>query len=389
MLSADLSPQEARRGRLFLLDALRFCAALAVVAYHFAAYPYQWGWGARPVTIFGPLTLVTGYGYLGVYLFFIISGFVIMMSARGRTPGQFVASRMSRLFPAYWVAVPLAGIVAVLILNGHVTPDNIRTTAVNMTMLEKPFGVPYVDNVYWTLWVELCFYLIVGLLIVTGLTYRKVLALAALWPLLAVLVQAGNKQLAEILQPDYAPLFAGGIALYLIYAYGHTLLHWIVLAVNAVLAANNAALTTSWVHDSTGIRLSGAVAFCLILAFFAAVAVATLTPARSWTGSVGASLGRLTYPLYLLHVYSGLIVIQYTQNILGIWGALALGVATAITLAWLAMRFVERPFAPPMRRLIERTFDRFPGDAGRFRGLSALPIEGRETAESPQRPGVD
>ncbi|WP_085370220.1 acyltransferase [Leifsonia sp. NCR5] len=358
MLAPDLAPRAARRGRLNLLDALRFCAALAVVAYHFTTYPYQWGWDARPVTIFGPLTMVTGYGYLGVYLFFIISGFVIMMSAWGRTTGQFVASRLARLFPAYWVAVPLAGIVAVLIIDGRVTADNLRTTAVNMTMLNKPFGVPYVDGVYWTLWVELCFYLIVGILIVTGLTYRKVLALAALWPLLAILVKAGNKQFAEILQPDFAPLFAGGIALYLLYAHGHTLLHWMILGVNAVLAANNAALTASWVHDSTGARLSGAVAFCVILAFFAAVAIATLTPARTWTGTAGTSLGRLTYPLYLVHVYPGLIVIHYTQDILGTWGALALGIAVAITLAWLVNRFVERPFASRMRARIERTFDR-------------------------------
>lgn len=358
MLSPDLAPRAARQARLNLLDALRFAAAIAVVAYHFTTYPYPWGWDARPVTIFGPLTSVTGYGYLGVYLFFIISGFVIMMSAWGRTPGQFVASRMARLFPAYWVAVPLAGVVAMFVLTGRVTSENLRNTAVNMTMLNKPFGVPYVDGVYWTLWVELCFYLIVGVLIVTGLTYKKVLALAALWPLAAVLVQAGNKQFAEILQPTFAPLFAGGIALYLVYAYGHTLLHWIILAANAVFAANNAALTVAPVRTSTGAHLSSVVAFCLIIAFFALVALATLTPARVWTGSVGTSLGRLTYPLYLVHVFPGLIVIQFTQDLLGVWGALALAVAVAITLAWLVNRFVERPFASPMRALIERTFDR-------------------------------
>jgi peptidoglycan/LPS O-acetylase OafA/YrhL len=43
---------------------------------------------------------VAHQGWTGVYLFFLISGFVICMSAWGRSVGQFAASRITRLFPA-------------------------------------------------------------------------------------------------------------------------------------------------------------------------------------------------------------------------------------------------------------------------------------------------
>jgi peptidoglycan/LPS O-acetylase OafA/YrhL len=349
---------EGSGGRLNLLDGLRFLAAIAVVAYHFTVYPYEWGWSERPVSIFGPVTAVTGYGYLGVYLFFIISGFVIMLSARGRTVGQFVSSRMARLLPAYWAAVLLSGLAAPFVLDGRITSQNIRQTAVNLTMLEKPFGVPYVDNVYWTLWVELCFYLIVGIVLLSGIGYGKILALAALWPLGAVLVQAASKQFAEVLQPTYAPFFAGGIGLYLVFAYGHRLLHWLIVGMNAVLAADNAALTAAPVRSTTAAPVSSVVAFALVIVFFAAVAVATITPAREWTGALGTRLGALTYPLYLVHVFPGLITIQFTHRAIGTWPSLLLGVAVALTLAWAVNRFAERPLSRPMRKRLERTFVR-------------------------------
>lgn len=50
--------------------------------------------------MFPVLSEVTRYGYAGVNLFFVISGFVILMSVWGRTAPQFIASRVSRLYPA-------------------------------------------------------------------------------------------------------------------------------------------------------------------------------------------------------------------------------------------------------------------------------------------------
>src|SRR5699024_10591942 len=94
-----------RRGRLRAMDALRLLAALAVVLFHFTTRDHG-RWGAQlPHEVFPALSHVVRYGYAGVHLFFTISGFVILMSVWGRSPRQFVASRISRLYPAFWVAV--------------------------------------------------------------------------------------------------------------------------------------------------------------------------------------------------------------------------------------------------------------------------------------------
>ncbi len=72
-------------GRLAELDLLRFIAALAVLAFHYLV-AYASVWGDRPAELFPAVAPVAGLGILGVELFFMISGFVILMSAWG--PGS-------------------------------------------------------------------------------------------------------------------------------------------------------------------------------------------------------------------------------------------------------------------------------------------------------------
>ncbi|HEX8659294.1 MAG TPA: acyltransferase family protein, partial [Hymenobacter sp.] len=84
--------------RLYEIDLLRFLAALSVVIYHFTFF------GKRNAQYnplyFDELGEVTRYGYLGVHLFFMISGYVVLLSAQGKTIRQFFLSRISRLYPA-------------------------------------------------------------------------------------------------------------------------------------------------------------------------------------------------------------------------------------------------------------------------------------------------
>ncbi|GMA87194.1 hypothetical protein GCM10025868_24440 [Angustibacter aerolatus] len=112
----DDGTRRVRPPRLAALDGLRFVAALAVVLYHFTGIRST-HWGTTDPTPFGPLSAVTRYGFLGVPLFFFISGFVILMTAWGRDVPHFAASRVGRLFPAYWAGVLLTG--ALLLVTGH------------------------------------------------------------------------------------------------------------------------------------------------------------------------------------------------------------------------------------------------------------------------------
>lgn len=85
------------------LDALRGLAALAVVLYHLTTFM-----GDGP-GLGGPPAVSIWWGEYGVQLFFLISGFVILLSARRtRRPSDFVISRVSRICPVYWIALTVA-----------------------------------------------------------------------------------------------------------------------------------------------------------------------------------------------------------------------------------------------------------------------------------------
>ena len=103
MLTRKKKPSQ----RLVTLDYLRGIAALAVMCLHMteqigAIHQY-------PGKIFS-------YGYLGVDLFFVISGFVIFFTLNSKSsPGKFIIARFSRLFPTYSFAVSLAMLMALVV----------------------------------------------------------------------------------------------------------------------------------------------------------------------------------------------------------------------------------------------------------------------------------
>ncbi|MBL8484418.1 MAG: acyltransferase, partial [Rhodocyclaceae bacterium] len=141
-----------RARRLVEVDALRGIAALAVVFFHYTTRFDQLYPGYEPPSLAMPL------GHYGVNLFFIISGFVIFMTLdRTSRPMDFVMSRFSRLFPAYWTAIVLTFVVThQLGLPGKLV--GLDTLLVNVTMIQGLLGFGHVDGVYWTLEVELLFY---------------------------------------------------------------------------------------------------------------------------------------------------------------------------------------------------------------------------------------
>ena len=359
------------------MDALRLVAALAVVLFHFTARDHvRWGSDTLPHEVFGSFSGVAVYGYAGVHLFFVVSGFVILMSVWGRSVPQFIASRVSRLYPAYWVAVVLTATLRWWWPTFESLP--IGTVLVNLTMFQDAFGVERVDGVYWTLWVEMQFYLLMLGFLLSGITARWVVMLAAVVP--AVMVPLSFALPAvELAVPflGWSPLFAAGMVLFVIFREGPTAGRWVVVGLNAALAAVVSAIRTVGSIDAiaSGGHVVPAVLALVAVGVVGLVAVVALVPrVRDLDWALLTSLGALTYPLYLTHEYVGWALIEVLHPSLGRWGTLTVAVTACLGVAWLLHRCVEEPFHRPVRVWLESRLEA----AGRWmRGVVRRPAPAR------------
>lgn len=156
-------------GRLRFIDTLRGVAALLVVWMHVS----QCYVGVQPESAVRGRWLYDAaqdfdVGRIGVVVFFLISGFVIPFSIRPGAPAPvtgFAIKRFFRIYPAYWLSVPV-GAFATCWLWGQ--PFGTGEFLINLTLLEDLFGVREAQGVYWTLLVELAFYALCIVLLLTN-----------------------------------------------------------------------------------------------------------------------------------------------------------------------------------------------------------------------------
>lgn len=340
------TPTDAPARRLGALDALRFFAAISVVFFHFTMT--SGGWDGPPPAAVGAIGPWVMYGTMGVPLFFVISGFVVLMTAWGRDVPHFVASRVARLFPAYWVAVALAAVISLFLWPGGVTKLD---AVLNLTMLQGAAGVQDIDRSYWTLWTEARFYLLLAVFILVGITRQRVLAFATLWPLLGLIVaRTDNPLLATLLIADYAPYFAGGMLLYVIYRDGHDLGTWLLVGLQSLFALHFAvgnypaslAQTSMWPASKPVIAV-------VSFACFGLVALVTLTRINRLGMRWMTVLGVLTYPLYLVHQDVGMYVLHLLHGDASPWVAMGAAVLVSLALAVVLHYAVEKPLGGRLR----------------------------------------
>ena len=341
------------QGRLRELDLLRFLAAAAVMMYHAAGTgtkDWQRSGLSRP---FPEISAATHWGYLGVQLFFMISGFVILLSAWDRRPETFAVSRFTRLFPAYWLSLVLSVVLFLATRQavdyGPGSEGVLRRFLPNLTMFQDAVGSRGMELSYWTLWVELRFYVLIGLLLWWGITLRRVLVFMGGWLVVGVMAEeAHSALLREILQPDWAPYFIAGMAFFLIYRYGSNLVFWLLVGFCWALASYYATQRIDPINVWPGVH-EYAVPLIVTALFgvMALVALKALTWLR-WRGLV--VLGALTYPVYLLHEMIMRVAIRYLYPRLGPWTVLGIAVGVILVVSYFVYRFIERPGQRWMRR---------------------------------------
>jgi len=322
----------ASPNRLPMIDTLRGLASLGVALSHYC--------NTNPdLALPALLQTITSRGWLGVEVFFVISGCVIPLSLyragyQAAEFPRFVFKRVLRLDPPYFVSI--AVVICLEFLSrrsaqfhgGAFSVSPLQLLA-HVGYLNAFLGLGWINSVYWTLAIEFQYYLAIGLFFPL-LRRRPFLALGLLVPIC----------LCGAIWPNESFIF-----------------QWIPLFIMGILVF-------FW-HIGT-IRTAQLVCG-LALAF--ALGIASLGPLRASAGLVAASaivfiplkkplfstLGTLSYSLYLLHGPIGSRVIHLGMRVRNTpgFGVLTVAVALAVALACAGVmyRLVEKPALEWSRRI--------------------------------------
>ncbi len=339
----------AEKEHYFGLDLLRFFAASIVVLNHFGIF--TWNQPSIAVTgrwlAFPGLVPASWCGWVGVEIFFVISGFVIAASARNATPGSFLRHRIIRVFPALWICTTLAFVM--LLASGQslstLLPAYIRS------LFLSPVG-PYIDGVIWTLMVEAVFYSLIFLILLAGRFDRMNRVAIGLGVVSSIFltVFACAEYVREV------PGFAGIVA-----ACGRFYFRLLLLQHGVFFACG----MLVWYGFERGLAgpavpplLDRAAAAVLIWA----AGLASLILSVAFRSKIYDRLknrqkllrdiGLLTYPVYLNHFVLGMTLVPalfahgLTRPLV-----LALSLATVLVTSWLIMSIPERALRSALRSL--------------------------------------
>lgn len=312
--------------RLKVLDGFRALAIGLVIGFHYFVrwtppmaqanlYPYG-GLGAG-VWLFQ-------YGYLGVELFFIISGFVISMTLfRCRTFVQFAWKRFARLFPTMLLCSVLTFAVVSMLPQTAFHPA-LRDFLPSLSFTDpfiwsKLLGGDFktIDGSYWSLAVEVKFYLWIGLLYFAAGPVRFFRAVAWLFGALVSLSVAmqlmglGHRWALDfVFALEALPWFVAGIGFYALYRDHASTIGWLLLGEAAV------ALFALLVVQQPGASLAP----LLVMPLFYGMFLAMLLRPR-WVAWLSlrpfAAIGVASYSLYLLHQDIGVALLEIARNVLG------------------------------------------------------------------------
>lgn len=336
--------------RFLELDALRGLAAMFVVMYHFTQ-------GKIATDIFK-------LGVTGVDLFFLISGFVIFMSiSKVKSGTEFVINRVARLYPTYWACVTISFGVMVLLRAIHFNAVHDSNAGwidylANLTMFQYYLGIKDIDVPYWTMIIEMLFYLFVLLLYLLK-SLKHIIIIGCVFNVLILLnyfaVTNGwlNNYTAAFPLINHFALFFGGIVFYKLVTYsikpvaGYTLIVFcyftqLVIFKFAGTASDHISFMKYWAMLSLYFML-------FILFINRSLTFIAVRPALF--------LGNISFALYLSHSYIFRGVIGFAEKRFGLpfWIAtLGIAVPLAIFVAYLITILIERPLGRWLKVFLQR-----------------------------------
>jgi peptidoglycan/LPS O-acetylase OafA/YrhL len=278
--------------RNYLIDLLRFLSASWVALFHFnVLVPFHANW----------YRYFCGLGYLGVPVFFIISGYCICIAQQhSKTPRSFIVRRIFRIFPPYWFSILLvcACAMAMKIITGTnsttTLPTSFSSVIATIFLYTAPLSSVHTINwVYWTLPYELFFYLLVFLSMAigkkVGMLFLVILALGSIW--------GPSHANGIFFFFNELPAFLLGYALYLLLNRAGNLY----LSLSMLLLA------------ATGVYLKHS-EFAYHLTYFVTCVLIVLNHRFPLKNNWFSRLGDYSYSVYLIHVPVGIYLLGFIKN---------------------------------------------------------------------------
>ena len=341
---------------IYGLDILRVISALAVMFYHF----FFRGEAAGDLPeLFLPdaVKTITSYGYLGVSIFFIISGFVISYSAEGKKPFDFLISRFVRIYPTFLIVMSMTAAIMVMSSNPLFPVDASQYVA-NLFIFSLVLHQPFVDGVYWSIVLEIVFYGWVFIAIALG-QFQNILKIIPFWIAFSFANEfyIGSTNLQNLFVTEYCGFFSLGIVLHrLRREFSYYALALLVLAtVYSIFTSTTGAV---WFEQTYSVELSKtAIAAIVVLSIAVFIIFIRLEINHDYRRLLSI-LGGATYSFYLVHQNIGYISITKLLEVLSTYGAIAV---TSVGLVVFSITYhvaVERQVNPAIKNRLLALFTR-------------------------------
>lgn len=292
--------------------------------------------------------VVFHWGHLGVPVFFVLSGYVMALTSRkmafeGTVPLRFVLRRLVRLAPPYYLAILLALASGFAKGDLALTPDTLLRTAAHLVYLQDILGQGNLNSVFWTLAIEVQFYLALALLQWLARKGAFRFNERSLWLcLFAVTGTLGLCWPAGLIQDPVWP--------------GSFLSTWYSFVVGVLVGRPAVTRTGEVVRAGFLLAVLGVGLWCGNAFALTATVTAVLIEVTRRTGHSGdwlsagwlQAVGRWSYSLYLLHNSATGIAFQLLHK--APWSGIAWEIASTmvtlavcIAVAALGYRLVEKP----------------------------------------------
>lgn len=341
--------------RLEWVDSLRGISALLVVILHlwFALISQYKIETLKPVAILSYVVFdYTDFGKIGVVCFFLISGFVIPYSFRGKTNKLFFFNRFFRLYPAYWIAI-LSSVIIVGI-------SSLKIVLINLTMFQRFVGTPDLIGAFWTLQIEIIFYVICAVVHYYGLLEKDKFIVKLTYLFIGLsLVVAAARYFTNLKLPVALFLALGVMFLGLCWRkysidnspyINKTLIRkLIIIFIIVLLPVCLLAYSRDYGFGETWYRY--------FFSYITALGLFYIFSIYKFVNRFLLFLGNISYSLYLLHAVFGLelsLIIVRKYNIHNIFLYIVIFFTLSILSATICYNLVEKPAVKLGKKIIGR-----------------------------------